>query len=331
VYLVGAERLEPGETGLAEIRLEQPTVAVPGDRFIVRQYSPMRTIGGGQVLESVDRKRRRLQDPAVVARLERLSVADGTDRVRLLVEESSLKAITESEIVARTGSAPDAIRAELDALVEGDEVRRLGAGSGTVMTEAAFGDAAARVMRAVETFHREHPLEAGISREALLVGAIPEASSLVFDFVLGELVRSERIETAKEIVHLHGRRVELRADEEELRDAILAALAGYGIEVPEIGEVLQTAGIDPGKTRTILQFMVRDRSVARISDSLIVDQRVIDDLVARLRERKSTNPNLGVGDFKDLAGVTRKYAIPLLEYFDRIRVTRRNGNDRLIL
>ena len=330
VRLLGQDRLEPGGSAFAQIRLEDETVTVPGDRFIIRQYSPMITIGGGEVLE-LGAKKHRLKDDRVVGRLETLHTCTVAERLMLMIEERSLKPSDLTALVSQLGLAPETVGKQLEQLRDAGKIRFLSANPLTVIAEEAYQGARAKALSVVEHFHKNNPLAPGISREALHSNAFGDAPPIVFQSILDNLVQAKKLETSHEIVHSHGRRVTLNSDEEKIRDTIQAAFRRYGLEVPHSDEVIAKLKLDSETAKTILQFMIRDGSLAKISEQFVIDQAAMDGVIAKLKERKKTDPNLGVPEFKDLTNVSRKYAIPILEYFDRIRVTRRSGNSRLIL
>jgi selenocysteine-specific elongation factor len=330
VRLLGQERLEPGESAFVQIRLEEETVTVPGDRFIVRQYSPMITIGGGEVLE-VKARKHRLKDQRVVERLETLRTCSVSERLGLMIDEGELKPLGLQDMVLQVGMSPDTVGGHLEVLRTDGRIRFLSTNPVAVISEGAYRSGMEKALSVVEKFHKKNPLAPGISREALHSGAFEAAPSIVFQSILDSLVKAGKLETSHEVVHVYGRRVTLSPEEEQIRDRILAELGKHGLEVPPLDEVVAGLKIDRGKANTILQFMIRDRSLAKINDQFVVDQKIMDEVIAKLKERKQTSPNLGVPEFKEITNVSRKYAIPILEYFDRIRVTRRNGNTRMIL
>jgi selenocysteine-specific elongation factor len=330
VRLLGQDRLEPGETAFAQIRLETEAVTIPGDRFIIRQYSPMITIGGGEVLQ-VQAGKHRLKDPRVIRRLETLRTCTAAERLMLMIEDRGLLATDLKHLVSGLGLLPDTIRKNLDDLDKAGRIRFLSTNPVTVIPGDVYQSASERAASVVQNFHKKNPLAAGVSREELHRKAFEAAPSIVFQSILDSLVKGQKLETSNEIVHAYGRRATLDAEEEKARDRILTAFRKHGLEVPPANEVVAKLGIDSKIANNILQFMIRNRSLAKINEELVVEQSVIDGVVGQLKERKKTDANLAVGEFKHLTNVTRKYAIPILEYFDRIRVTRRNGNSRLIL
>ena len=187
----------------------------------------------------------------------------------------------------------------------------------------------AEMKSAVDAFHQANPLVAGISHEELRekIGVRTE----VFRGVQELLVRDKQLEVAGELVHAAGRGVVLRDDEAESKKQIEAAFAGAGLKVPLLKEVLASLPLDKVRAQKIVTLLLRDRVLVKLSDDLVFHRDALDGLRRLVVEQKSKTPKLNVVAFKDLTGVTRKYAIPLLEYLDRERVTRRVGDERVIL
>ena len=123
----------------------------------------------------------------------------------------------------------------------------------------------------------------------------------------------------------------LEAEETQIRESLAAEFRRNGFQVASADDVIGKLGLNRQKAWKILRLMIQDGTLAKVSEDLIVDRGVIDEVVKKLRARKASSPSLGVGEFKDLVGVSRKYAIPLLEYLDRARVTRRVGDSRKIV
>jgi selenocysteine-specific elongation factor len=184
---------------------------------------------------------------------------------------------------------------------------------------------------AVKKFHELNPLLQGMGREELKTRLFKDASGLVFQAVLAKLTKEKKIGTSQELVHAFGRKVTLRSDEEQMRDILLRRFEDLALQVMPADQIIDSLKLDRSTARKIVQLMLKDNVLVKIDEEMIVARTVLDKLVTRLKDIKSANPTLGVAEFKDLTGVSRKYAIPLLEYLDRQRVTRRVGNARTIL
>jgi selenocysteine-specific elongation factor len=181
----------------------------------------------------------------------------------------------------------------------------------------------------VAAFHKKNPLVAGISKEELRDQA--QASSEGFTAALEMLVREKKLEASQEIVHLPGRGVVMKDEEAESQKLIEHAFASAGLKVPALQDVLAGLKVDKARAQKIVTLLLRDKVLVKISEDLVFHRDALLDLRKRMSSEKSKWPKIDVAHFKDLTGVSRKYAIPLLEYLDREHVTRRVGDVRVIL
>ena len=181
----------------------------------------------------------------------------------------------------------------------------------------------------VTSFHKKNPLVAGISKEELRDQV--HASSAVFTAALDMLVGEKKLATAAELVHLAGRGVVMKDEEAESQKIIEHAFASAGLKVPALKDVLAGLKVDKVRAQKIVTLLLRDKVLIKISEDLVFHRDALLDLRKRMSAEKTKSPKIDVARFKDLTGVSRKYAIPLLEYLDREHVTRRVGDERVIL
>ena len=321
VRLYASRQLKPGNEAYAQLRFAEPMLLLPGDRFIVRQFSPVVTIGGGVVLDAspVIRKRR---------------VEDTTAFLNTMRNGSPEQVLAAR--VARRGTAGmrvDDIPGEMN--IRREHATKLAAQAGllrcdqVLVAPAAYAAAKADTLQALKKFHDANPLVAGMSKEELRdrVNLAPE----VFYGVLDKLAEEKKLEVTSELVHLSGRGVVMKDEEAESKKIIEQAFASAGLKVPSLKEVLAGLKVDKIRAQKIVTLLLRDRVLIKISEELVFHQGALTDLRHKLAALKSTAPKIDVARFKGLTGVSRKYAIPLLEYLDRERVTRRVGDERLIL
>ncbi len=219
--------------------------------------------------------------------------------------------------------------------VRREEATKLAAKAGLVwcnpvlVAPAAFAEAKANVLKALKKFHDANPLVTGMSKEELRdrINLGPE----VFYSVLGKLAEEKKLEVAGELVHLPGRGVVMKDEETESKKIIEQAFASAGLKVPSLKEVLAGLKVDKIRAQKIVTLLLRDKVLIKISEELVFHQSALVDLRHKIAALKTTAPKIDVARFKDMTGVSRKYAIPLLEYLDRERVTRRVGDERVIL
>lgn len=330
VVLLGQDRLQPGDSAFVQVRLEQPAFALPGDRFIIRQYSPMITIGGGEILDAMPEKHRQT-DRRVVDRLKVFREGSIDDRLMAIIDEAALQAAELSQLAARLGLVPERARERIAGLAKAGRVRVLSENPLTVVSSRVFKDAADIAAVSIQRFHQANPLVQGIGREELKARLFGDASNLLFQAVLDKLTADKKIAVAQDLIYEFGRKVTLSAGEEQMRAKLIERFRSLGLQTPGPDELIANLKLDRGTARKIIQLMVKENALVKISEDMFVDRAAMDRLIAGVKSLKSKNPKLGVGEFKDLTGVTRKYAIPLLEYLDRQRVTRRVGDERMIL
>jgi len=311
--LRGTTPIAPGQSGYVRLHLSEPVLLLPGDRFIARMFSPVTTIGGGTVLDNHPSPH--LRKPAVLARLPELVGAGLGARLRLFAAESEIGE-TAANLAARCGAHPQAVLAEAPRAglipVKDPELR--------LIPHSILGSAQSRLQTVLADFHRSNPLLPGM----------PKASAPFPAFLVDLLLSGTKEVVADgDLLRLASHRLQLKADEDEAAAKIESLFRQAGLTVPPVPEVLSKSGIDPVRARSLLQLMLRDGRLVKIAADLIYHREAITNLRQILSSRKGQH--FHVADFKDWTGVSRKYAIPLLEFLDRERLTRRDGDRRLIL
>jgi len=319
--LYGSKQLKPGDEAYAQLRFAEPMLLLPGDRFIVRQFSPVVTIGGGVVLDASPLTRKQRADDAIAF----LNIMRHGSPAQVLAAR-----------VARRGAlglSLSDVPGEMN--IRREEAAKLADAGGlawcnqVLVAPAAFGEAKADVLEALKKFHDANPLVAGMSKEELRdrVNLGPE----VFYSVLEKLAEEKKLEVAGELVHSAGRGVVMKDEEAESKKIIEQAFASAGLKVPSLKEVLAGLKVDKTRAQKIVTLLLRDKVLIKISEELVFHQSALMDLRHKVAALKASTPKIDVARFKEMTGVSRKYAIPLLEFLDRERVTRRVGDERVIL
>jgi len=325
VSLLGAKQLKPGESGLAFLKLDDPLLLLPDDHFIVRQFSPVVTIGGGRVLDAAEQPRRARADERL-AFLRTLARGSPEEALLARVSRRCEQGLAVSEAVSETGWLRPRVEELAASLARSGQLVRF---EELLLSPLVVDSLREKISGKVEQFHKVNPLVQGIGKEELR-----ETLSLreeVFRGVMDSLVRDKKVQISGEIVHTAGKGVVLRDEEAESKAQIEQAFAKAGLTVPLLKEVLASLPVDKLRAQKILTLLLRDRVLVKLSDDLVFHRDALDALRRQIVAQKAKTPKLNVASFKDLLGITRKYAIPLLEYLDRERVTRRVGDERLIL
>jgi selenocysteine-specific elongation factor len=335
VVLLEQTELAPGATGFAQLRLETPTLALPQDHFIIRSYSPTITVGGGTVVDALPAKHRARDKARVVAQLQQLAAADQSERLALLVEMAGESGMSYAELAARSG-APDA--AIQQAVQQWTKSRRLSAASSNplrLIAKTPFEELAKRVRTTLKEFHQRTPLAAGMGREELREKLFAHTHADIFRAVITQLAERNEVVAEKDLLRLSSHRIALSPAEQAAKDHLAKLYAEAALQPQTLEEAIAQAsaqhGIDAARTQRFAQMLINSGELVRIGD-LLFHRDALEGLRATLQQHKAQHgPKLDVGTFKDLTGISRKYAIPLLEHLDRLRVTRRAGESREIL
>ncbi len=326
----GAKELSPGGSALANLKLQDELLVLPGDRFIVRQFSPVVTIGGGAVLDPLAR-RPMLRDTERAAFLETLERQNGGETLAAMTERALL-GLGQEEIVARTGWTEKEFQGALEKLHGTGRVRIVSSEPLVLVSGKLFEEVRKKISEKVERFQRENPLLPGISREDLRASLGKRVRSETFRAALEELAAQKKLDAQGELVKKAGSEIALLPDEAKAKEQIEAAFASAGLAVPSVKEVLAKLSVESKRAEKLLQILLREKSLVRVSQELIFHRQALGELKEQLAAyKKAKGDRISVPAFKELTGITRKYAIPLLEYLDRERMTRRVGEERVIL
>ncbi|MBO0859176.1 MAG: selenocysteine-specific translation elongation factor [Chloracidobacterium sp.] len=336
---LGQLELAPGASCFAQLRLETPTLALPGDHFIVRAYSPVVTIGGGVVIDAAPHKHRLREAAQATEWLEKLEAADEVERIALFLEMAGERGMDQDEIAARSGSSDEVIKRAADAITKARRAVTVSAAPKTRLTplvaRQAFEALAGRVRATLKEFHRKSPLESGMGREEIREKIFARLSPDIFRAVIGNLVERNEVIADKDLLRLSSHRVALSAEEQAAKDHLAALFAEAGLQPMTLEEAVAQAaaqsGVDAARAQRFAQMLINSGELVRVA-GLVFHRGALDGLREILRKFKAEHgPKMDVNAFKDLTGVSRKYAIPLLEYLDLQRLTRRSGDIREIM
>ena len=333
-----ANEIKQGEKDFVQLRLETSVVTIPNERFIIRSYSPQVTIAGGKVLDNAANKHRRKDAENVQKYLNDLVKADAENdkarQLKLFLETAGERGLNERDLQARTGWRGEILK---KAIAEGIGKKAIIEAESFYVARTPFENLKMKTLSEIENHHRREPLAKGILRETLrekiFAGLAPE----IFKTTLFSLEKENKIKAERDIVRAAAHNLELSAEEKLLRERLQKIYRNAKLEAPKLEDALSDAvsGTKADKThaRKIFQLLINTGEVVKISDEFYFAKIEIENLIVKIREFASGSSErlIDMAKFKDIAGISRKYAIPLLEYFDREKITRRAGDKRLIL
>jgi selenocysteine-specific elongation factor len=333
--LEDAGEIEPGQSGFVQLRLESQVTALPGERFIIRSYSPSITIAGGRILDALAAKHRGREAKLARERLAQLMTADMGQEFALFVETAGEQGLRRADIRGRTGWTDEALE---DAAKQAVKSGAVVDADGVYIARSSFERMSAAALAEVNAHHKREPLARGLLRETLREQVFSHAAPEVFRSVMTHLEKAGALVSDKELVRAASHRLSLTPEDLALKDKLEEIYKRAALEPPLLDEALERAGAG-GSTRReherkIFQLLLDARLLVRVTPEFYFHREALEHLKMRLREygaRHEPERLIDVAAFKEIAGVTRKYAIPLLEYFDRERITRRAGDKRIIL
>ncbi|MBC7106335.1 MAG: selenocysteine-specific translation elongation factor [Firmicutes bacterium] len=330
VVLLDAEELPPGGEALAQLELERPAVAARGDRFVVRSYSPMQTIGGGVVIDPHARRHRRWR-PQLLASLEVMERGSARDQVAEYLRRHP-GFLSPEEVARGTGLPRAAAEGALRHLAAAGAVREVRAEGGEHFAAREVYDSWRRTAEAaLADFHREYPLREGLGKEELRSRRFGFLSPRQFAFLLQALEEDGAVRAGRHTVALAGFRPTPDPAQREMLGRIEGALRAGGYQPPtwkEIGAGLAAPEREKGE---LLQYLLQQGTVVKVGEDLYFHREVVDEVRRKVTDFLREHGEITVGQMRDLLQSSRKYALPLLEYLDRERVTRRVGDRRVLV
>jgi selenocysteine-specific elongation factor len=331
MILLDRDELKPGEECCSQLVLEAPLTAVAGDRFVVRSYSPVTTIGGGVIVDPLPAKHKR-SSAGVLREFQRLAGGEEEEKTAVILERAGIGGITEKLLVVRTGIRGRELRRRLEGmfsakravLVDRDEMR--------VLSYPVYEAFRAEILRQLRGYHERYPLQEGLSREELrtTLGMGEGVGQKIFTMAFRDLEKREEISAEKEIIRLTGHRVRLQGEMEELRENLSIVYRDGGLAPPTVREVLERFSDRKKEIAILIQVMTREGVLVRISEDLNFHRDALAKLREDYRRLLIRDGQATPASFKGLTMLSRKFIIPLMEYFDMTKLTMRAGDHRVL-
>jgi selenocysteine-specific elongation factor len=329
IFLLGINELKPGERGYVHIRLTDPVVALPNDRFVLRGSSRIQTIGGGIILDAHPQRHKRFKGDAAT-QLKQLKSGDPLFILGFHIRKGGNKGVELRKLAGYTNIPPATLSATLDELLSRKKIIKFDREIERAIDGELYQHLKDKMVVVLEKYHAENPLKPGMSKEELKSKLPPEVDAKLFTALLSDLMGSKAIVQEKDKVRLAGHHISLEGSQQALEGKIEGIMRRSGLTPPSVKELGEQLGASPQEVQDILSLLVNTGTVIRLKEGVYFHQEPLHalrgELIAFLKERK----RISTQDFKALVNVSRKYAIPLAEYFDAVKVTVRVGDDRIL-
>ena len=329
IILLQADELAPGERGFAQLLLSEEDVVVAGDHFVLRSYSPVTTIGGGRILDPLPGKHKR-KNEKILGGMHTLKDGSVSDKIAVVLERAGYEGVRIRDLAFRLGIHAKKIREALEKMFSNRQAILLAGDDAAVLSPILHTRLEETLLNGLAAYHKNNPLKAGISKEELKSALPPAVSTRLFNMVIAALVKKETIAGDKDSVRLASHRVKLAGDEDDLRRSIASVYDRAGLTPPSLGEVYEKFGHNKTMAQNIVQLMIKDGELVKINEDLCFTRPVMEKLREDYKARLIKDGKATPATFKDLTGLSRKYIIPLMEYFDSTKLTVRVEDHRIL-
>lgn len=335
VSLLDRDELQPGEDAGVQLLLEEAVVTWPGDKYVIRSYSPVMTIGGGEVLGNVSmKKRKRLAEKDRENNREIFSILQQgslEDKILLLLRESRTRGLSFDQLAIRLGLFGKHLKKALNEPLSTKKMVVVDSAAQRYLHRSVAEEVIRSIISRLEAFHENNPLQGGLSKEGLRSEIGKLVDQKVFSYCLNELVRKGTVVQEESLVRLATHKVALKADEEKLQKELIDWYIAKGLSTATIKETMEHFSDYPDHlVREVIALLIRREQLVKISESLYYHKKVIDDLTERVVAFMQKEGEIDAPRFKEMTGLTRKFSIPILEYYDRIKLTYRVEDKRIL-
>jgi len=327
LILLDSEELAPGDTTAAQLRLDAPVTVVRDDRFVIRSYSPVRTIGGGSVLNPIPPKHKRFK-PEIFSGIQKLSEIPPEAVLTYHAEAAGYQGIGFSDLRIMTNISDKKLEGFIQRLLSDKVLLTIDREQRIFIHKTGFEHLVSEAAGLLETFHRNNPLKPGMSKEELKSRLPPQISPKLFALMLQQMIKAGQAVQEENMVRLASHTVSLGQDQTDVRRKILNTYRESGLTPPYFKEFCKTEGLDEAKSKQVLHVLIDEGLIVRIKEDLYFHQEAIETIRKKLVAFLTDHGEITTPQFKDMTGASRKYVIPIIEYFDARHVTIRVGDIR---
>ena len=329
IVLLNADELSPGEKSFAQLILADEDVVVAGDHFVLRSYSPVTTIGGGRILDPLPGKHKR-KNKKILDDLQILQSGALPEKISVLLERAGFNGINVRSLAFRLGIHVKKIREALEKLFSDRQAILLSGDDTTALSSHLYAQLEDLLLKSLADYHQNNPLKEGISKEELKAALAGTVSAKLFNMVLASLGKRNLIASDKDNVRLASHLVQLAGEEDTLRRSIASTYTQAGLTPPSLADVLNGFKDQKAKAQNIVKLMIKDGELIKINEDLCFTGEALTRLREEYKAQLVRDGQATPATFKDLTGLSRKYIIPLMEYFDTSKLTVRVGDHRIL-
>jgi selenocysteine-specific elongation factor len=329
VILFEREEIKPGEEAFLQLRLEEPVIGLPGDRFVLRSYSPIYTIGGGEVLDAFPTRHKRFS-PQVKEELVILQKGPEEKSLQLRLLKAGPAGLSWPELLMRSNLQPPKLKSLTDRLIAQKGILAYNGDRLRYLHPQVLADLKVFCLDYLKDFHKKNPLQPGAPKEELKTKLPPRMDGRLFNHLLSSLAEEGKIVTEKETLRLAGHKISLKQEEKDLRNKVLVLYSQGMLQPPLVKEVSSALGTPENELKPVLQLLTKEGLLMKVKEDLYFHHQAVAGLEEKVISFLQKNKEMTPTQFKEISQVSRKFAIPLMEHFDGKKVTMRIGDKRVL-
>lgn len=327
ITLIGQNELAPAQEAFAQLRFEHPVIVQHGDRFILRFYSPMETLGGGMILHPHPKRHKRAVLQESLTSLRVLEQGPLDDVLALFISGKGLTGMEEPEAVGLIAADKQVVAAALASLAQKKLIQRI---DKLYVHTSLLALLEKKVLDLVKLYHKDNPLKPGLDKEELKGMLRMRVSIKVLSLTVDGLVKKKQLEADNSKLRLPGFKAASSPVSDDIKNRIVDAIKKGGTQPPVREELPALFGITEKDAKDLLKLLAEEGRTVRINDSLHLDRDIVETIKSDLRRYLEEKKELTMAEFRDLAKTSRKFAVPLMEYFDSQKLTQRVGDKRVL-
>jgi selenocysteine-specific elongation factor len=328
IFLLDREELPPGEGGFVQLRLERPVVALPQDRFVIRSSAAIQTVGGGTILDSHPDKHTRYSS-SVVADLGLLKDGTNEQALRQHIQHSGMGGIILEDLLNRVEMSPGEVQAIIKKMAEKGDLLFIDPEKLKVIEKGQYEALRELALSQLGEFHRQFPMKSGLSKEELRTKLPPGVDVKLFQILINELIQSKEVVLEKDKLRLSGHQIS-SADKKGLVSRVEASVLKGGLQPPSPKELSDEWDENEEAVKVVFEHLVHEGILVKIKGEIYVHRVSFENLKEELVAYLKRHQEITTPQFKEMTKASRKYAIPLIEYFDQSKLTLRVGEKRVL-
>lgn len=326
VYLLDRDQLEPGETGPAQIRFPQAMVGCYGDRFVLRSFSPLRTVGGGTLVNPLGHKTKRFSDQVRI--IMGLNQSDLSSLIRAQLELAGIQGLDMSRLQVLTGQPLKQIQKGLQELGSSQQAFLFDKEEQHYVAGREVRDLTQNLLDHVQAFHQKNPMKSGISKGMLNSGWGKNIPAKLVHFILEKSLKSKQLAADNDSIRLPEHTISMAKDQSKIKEELLKTYVQAGLTPPNLNSILESLNTTKKEALPVLDLLIKEGQLVRLNDNLYFSNQAIQRIKEQVLAFFSKHSELSPTDFKELSGLSRKFSIPLLEHLDKQKITMRVGDVR---